>query len=137
MEKAGRITLSAAVFVLICFFLPWVEVSCLGAKDSMSGFNLARGSDRELLLIPLLMILVLMFGLIHALLDRAPGLFSLSGMSGGLISAWLIFRERESAGSSSGLIPSIWTVWYWLGLVASIIVAVGAFWFYLQRVRKP
>ncbi|MCI0422262.1 MAG: hypothetical protein L0312_24040, partial [Acidobacteria bacterium] len=118
MEKAGRITLSAAVFVLICFFLPWVEVSCLGAKDSMSGFNLARGSDRELLLIPLLMILVLMFGLIHALLDRAPGLFSLSGMSGGLISAWLIFRERESAGSSSGLIPSIWTVWYWLGLVA-------------------
>jgi hypothetical protein len=43
MEKARRTALSAAGFVLICFFLPWVQVSCLGAKDSASGFNLARG----------------------------------------------------------------------------------------------
>jgi hypothetical protein len=137
MENARRISLSAAVFVLICFFLPWVQVSCLGAKDSTSGFNLARGGDRELWLIPLLMILVLLFGLIHAVLDRAPGLFSLSGMSGGLICAWLIYRERETAGSSSSLIATFWTAWYWLGLIASLIVAAAAFWFYTRRVRAP
>ena len=45
MENARRTTLSLALFVLICFFMPWVQVSCLGAKDSVSGFDLARGGE--------------------------------------------------------------------------------------------
>jgi nitrate/nitrite transporter NarK len=137
MDNARRTTLGAALCVLICFFLPWVQVSCLGMKDSASGFDLARSDDRALWLVPILMIAVLSLCLTHAVMNRAPWLFSLVGMSSGLISGWLIYRERASAGSSSNLIPTFWTLWYWLGLVASLIVAAGAFYFYTRRVRAP
>jgi hypothetical protein len=137
MDIARRTTLGAALFVLICFFLPWVQVSCLGLKDSESGFDLARGDGRALWLVPILMIAVLSLCLARGVMNRAPWLFSLVGMSSGLISAWLIYRERASAGSLSNLIPTFWTVWYWLGLVASLVVAAGALWFYIRRVRAP
>ena len=137
MEKARRMSLSAALFALICFFLPWVQVSCLGVKDSASGFDLARGGARALWLVPLLMILVLAFGLMRAVWERMPALFALSGMSGGMVSAWLMFYERRRYGSSSSLIATFWTAWYWLGLVASLVVAGAALWFYTRRARAP
>jgi hypothetical protein len=80
---------------------------------------------------------VLSFCLTRAAIDRAPWLFSLIGMSSGLISAWLIYREQASAGSSAELIPIFWTVWYWLGILASLVVAASAFWFYTRRARAP
>jgi hypothetical protein len=137
MEKARRTTLSAALFALICFFLPWVQVSCLGAKDSASGFDLARDGDRALWLVPLLMIAVLALGLARAVWDRMPAMFALSGMAGGLVSAWLMYYERRKASPSSSLIATFWTTWYWLGLVASLVVAAAALWFYTRRVRAP
>jgi hypothetical protein len=30
MDNARKTSVSLAAFVLICFFLPWVELSCLG-----------------------------------------------------------------------------------------------------------
>jgi hypothetical protein len=136
MDNARRTTLGAALFVLICFFLPWIQVSCLGMKDSESGFGLARSDDRALWLVPILMIAVLSLYLAQAMMNRAPWLFSLVGLSSGLISAWLIYRARAGIGSSA-LIPTFWTVWYWLGLVASLVVAAGALWFYTRRARAP
>src|SRR5262245_29906727 len=131
MDNARRTTLGAALFVLICFFLQWVQVSCLGVKDSESGFDLARGGDSALWLVPTLMIVVLFLCLMHVVINRAPWLFSLVGMSSGLINAWLINRARASAGpSSTHLITTFWTVWYWLALMASLVVAAGALWFY-------
>ena len=47
-----RINLSAAIIVLVCFFLPWVQMSCAGAKATSSGLNLARHDDALLWLIP-------------------------------------------------------------------------------------
>jgi peptidoglycan biosynthesis protein MviN/MurJ (putative lipid II flippase) len=82
------------------------------------------------------MIMVLALGLMRAVWDQIPALFALSGM-GGSISAWLMYYERHSAGPSSSLIATFWTAWYWLGLVASLIVAAAAFWFYIKRVRAP
>lgn len=38
MDRARRVSVSTATFGLICFFLPWVQVSCAGLKDSASGF---------------------------------------------------------------------------------------------------
>jgi hypothetical protein len=52
MKRTRRVTLSAAVFVLVCFFLPWVQVSCGGVKDTASGFDLARGGDQILRISP-------------------------------------------------------------------------------------
>src|SRR5690349_19465755 len=137
MENARRTTLSLALFVLICFFLPWVQVSCLGVKDSASGFDLAREGDRALWLVPLLMVVVLTFGLARVVWDRLPGLYALSGMAGGLISAWLMFYERRNARPASNLIATFWTTWYWLGLAASLAAAAAALWFYTKRARAP
>lgn len=137
MENARRTTLSLALalFVLICFFLPWVQVSCLGAKDSVSGIDLAR-SEHALWLVPMLMLAVLVFGLVRAVWERLPALFALSGMVGGGISAWLMQREHGSTGSS-GLIATFWTAWYWLGVMASLVLAAAALWFYTKRARAP
>src|SRR5918911_4196611 len=122
MERAKRVTLSAAVFALICFFLPWVQISCAGLKDSESGFDLARGGDRALLLVPILMLAVIFLGLIRAWKQRAS-LFALISMVSGLVSAYLMDRERTDAEQASGIIGAHVTGWFWLGFVASLGVA--------------
>ena len=53
-----RINISGAVIVLVCFFLPWVQVSCAGARDTLTGLDLARNDHVLLWLIPLLMLAV-------------------------------------------------------------------------------
>ena len=130
-------TLSAAGFVLICFFLPWVQVSCLGMKDSASGLDLARGGDRALWLIPLSMLLVLLTGLVRLVWERMPALFALSGTVGGGLSAYLMYHERSGTGRTSDLIPTFWMGWYWMGFVAALGVVGAALWFYVNRARSP
>ncbi len=87
--------MSLAFFVLICFFLPWVQVSCLGAKDSISGLRLARDGSRALWLVPVLMLTVLLLGLTRRIWEQASALFALSGMVGGGVSAWLMSNQRS------------------------------------------
>jgi hypothetical protein len=48
MKILHNINLSAALIVLICFFLPWVQVSCAGARDTLNGLDLARKSHASL-----------------------------------------------------------------------------------------
>jgi hypothetical protein len=135
-QSSRRVTLSAAALVLICFFLPWVQVSCIGMKDSVSGFDLARG-DRSLWLMPLLMFMVLLLGSLKFIVERTPALFALGGMVGGGVSAWLMYRQRSNIGSSNNLIATFWTAWFWLGFIASLVVAGSALWFYAKRAREP
>ena len=59
-----RINISAAVIVLVCFFLPWEQVSCGGAIDTLSGLDLARHDHASLWLVPLVMLAVLVFPVI-------------------------------------------------------------------------
>ena len=65
------IGLAAAVFVLFCFFFPWIELNLLLASVNLSGFQLAIGSGPagasfagvpSLLLVPLSMVGVLILG---------------------------------------------------------------------------
>jgi hypothetical protein len=135
MERARRVTLSAAAFVLVCFFLPWVQVSCAGLRDSASGFDLARGGDRELWLVPLLMLAVIIPGLAR-LWKKRPTIFALVSVAGGLFSAYLMDRERLNAEQTSGLIGTRLTGWFWLGLFSSLGVVAFALLFYLRR-SKP
>jgi hypothetical protein len=136
MDKARRVTVSAAVFVLICFFLPWAQISCAGIKDSASGLDLARGGDRELWLVPLLMLAVILMGLMRVW-KRMPSIFALVSMASGVLSAYLMDRERTSAEQSSGLIGAQVTGWFWLGFISSLAVAASAVMFYLKRSRSP
>ena len=129
-----RATTTAALIVLVCFFLPWIQVSCGATRDTASGIDLARDGSHELWLIPLLMLAQLFFGFSKAWKERHE-LTALVSLVSGLISAYLMNRERLKFEDGSGLIRVGVTGWFWLGLGSSIaIVIFGAF--RLLR-RKP
>jgi hypothetical protein len=132
-----RITLSAAGFVLICFFLPWLQVSCLTLRDSASGFELARRDNQLLWLIPLFMLLILLTGLLRIIWERRPAIFALISIVGGGLGAYLMSREHISNGQLSGIVAAQMTVWFRLGLLASLVIAVTALVFYATRSRPP
>jgi hypothetical protein len=131
------VTVSLAAFVLTCFFLPWLQVSCLGLRDSASGFDLAQEGNRALWLVPLAMLLVLLMGLTRFIWESAPALFGMTSMVSGGLAAYLIYREHSRTIRWEGLIDARWTIWFWLGIIASLGVAASALVFYIRRSRAP
>jgi hypothetical protein len=129
-----RINLSAVIIVLVCFFLPWVQVSCAGAKDSLSGLALARQDDALFWLIPLSMCAVLIFVLLRVRAAR-PQLLGLLSTASGLIVVFLMNRERTRAHGSSGLLTAQLTGWFWLGLIAAVIVLITGIAILLRKPR--
>jgi hypothetical protein len=123
--KSRRATLSAALIVLVCFFLPWIHVSCASIRDTATGIDLAREGDHALWLIPILMLLLLFYGSVQAWKDRQK--LTLITLVSGLVSTYLMNRERLKVDNSTGLIQVGLTGWFWLGLGASIaLVALAA-----------
>ena len=131
-----RINLSAAIIVLVCFFLPWVQVSCAGAKDSLSGLDLARQDDALLWLIPLVICGVLIFILVRMRAARSQLLGLLSTFAGAIV-VLLMNRERTRAHDSSGLIATQLTGWFWLGFFAAMAVTVTGIAILLRKQRAP
>ena len=136
MDNSRRLVVSASAFVCICFFLPWMQVSCVGLRDSASGYELARAGSSLLWLVPVLMLAVVAFGFI-SLWKEMSFLFGLvSAVSGG-ISAYLMYREYSRAERASALVGAQWTPWFWLGFIGSVATVAGAFVFYARRSRSP
>lgn len=133
---ARRISVSAAVFVLICFFLPWVQLSCLTLRESASGFDLARSGDRGLWLVPLSMLATIILGLSNSVRKQIPALYALMSTVGGSISAFIIYREYSRV-EESALVAAQWTALFWLSFLGAIAVAVSAVVFYSRRSRSP
>ena len=131
-----RINLSAAIIVMVCFFLPWVQVSCAGAKDSLSGLDLARQDDALLWLIPLVICGVLVFILVR-MRAASSQLLGLLSTFAGAIAVFLMNRERTRAHNSSGLVATQLTGWFWLGFFAAMAVAVTGIAILLRRQRAP
>ena len=136
MNRLRQINLSAAAIVLICFFLPWVQVSCGGVQDTLSGFDLARQDEKLLWLVPVLMIAVLALGVTRSLQNKA-GSFSLASLVSGLLSAFLINREHLKSDRWSGFIAAQMTGWFWLALGSSFVVAASALMLFFRRTRAP
>ena len=131
-----RINLSAAIIVLVCFFLPWVQVSCAGAKDSLSGLDLARQDDALLWLIPLVICGVLVFILVRMRAASSQLLGLLSTFAGAIV-VFLMNRERTRAHNSSGLIATQLTGWFWLGFFAAMAVTLTGIAILLRKQRAP
>jgi hypothetical protein len=131
-----RINLSAAIIVLVCFFLPWVQVSCAGAQDTLSGWALARQDEPLLWLVPLSMCAVLIFVLLRMRAAR-PQLLGVLSTATGLIVVFLMNRERMRAHDGSGLVAAQLTGWFWLGFFAAIVVVVSGIAILLRRQRAP
>lgn len=142
MEKESRITvsarrvsISAAAFVLICFFLPWVQVSCGGHTESASGMDLARGGSGALWLIPVFMLAFIVIGLTQ-IWRVLPAIFALLGVVGGLFSAYLMNRERMDA-ERDAVLAAHATGWLWLSLFLSLVLAASSFLFFIKREKSP
>jgi hypothetical protein len=130
-----RINLSAATIVLICFFLPWEQVSCGGAKDTLSGLDLARHESTLLWVIPLLILAVLIFAWLRR---RAapPHLQALLGLVAGGATAYLMNDERVRVNDAATVISARLTGWFWLGLIAALGMVASAIAMFI-RPRSP
>jgi hypothetical protein len=120
-----RTTIALALIVLICFFLPWVQVSCGSSTSRLTGVDLARDGHNSLWLIPLLMLVILLLAVARVWKERVSALVPFIG---GLVTSFLMNRERMRANDTSVLVAVRLTGWFWLGLVTAIgLVAVAAF----------
>jgi hypothetical protein len=131
-----RINLSAALIVLICFFLPWEQVSCGGAKDTLSGFDLARHDHTALGVVPLLMLAVLVIGLVrrHRAKRVELGIVSLISGAG---SAYLLNDQRARVYDAAGFISAQLTGWFWLSLILSIALMISGIALLVKRQAGP
>jgi hypothetical protein len=132
--NSKRLTVSMALIVLVCFFLPWVQVSCGASQDRLSGIDLARDGHNALWLIPLLMIVLLFLNIARAWKDRRE-ISALITLIAGLVSAYLMNRERVRAEDSAGLIAVGLTGWFWLGLGSALGLVIVAALRVLKRTR--
>jgi hypothetical protein len=127
-----RVTLSMALIALTCFFLPWVQLSCGASESRLSGVDLARDGHNGLWLIPILMLAVLFFGIARGWRERRE-LSALTGLLAGLVSAYLMNRERTRAEHTSELIAVALTGWFWLGLGSTIVLTIVSALHFLKR----
>ena len=127
-----RINISAALIVLICFFLPWEQVSCGGARDTLNGMDLARNGETLLWLIPLLMLAVIVVGIL-ARRNEKPGLLSIVGIVSGSVTTYLMNRQRVRVNDAAGLISAQLTGWFWLSFLSSLTMIITAVGMLLKR----
>jgi len=133
MEKARKVSTSAALIALVCFFLPWIQVSCGGSKDLISGVHLARDGHALLWIIPVLLTLAIVLNFARGLQGKLdwPALINFVA---GLVSSYLMNRERLRAEETAGLLAVSLTAWFWLGLFGSILTTIlGGF----QFLKRP
>jgi hypothetical protein len=130
-----RATISVALIALICFFLPWVQLSCGKSESRLSGVDLARDGHSELWLIPVLMLVMLVIATARAWENKRE-ISALIGLVTGLVTAYLMNRERVRAEDTSGLVAVGLTGWFWLGLGATIGLTIVSALRFLKR-SKP
>jgi len=131
-----RLNISAALIVLICFFLPWEQVSCGGAKDTLSGLDLARHDHTALWIVPLLMLAVLVIGWLRRQREK-PAALAIVSLIGGGATAYLMNDERVRVHDASDLISAQLTGWFWLALISSVALIIGSVAMLLKRPRDP
>ena len=136
MIIGGKLTASAALIALVCFFLPWVQVSCGGEHETRSGVDIARGGDQGLWLIPVLMLAVILLGLMKEF-GAQRTIFGSISLLGGLVSSFLINHQRLRYADTSGLVAVRLTGWFWLALLSSIAITISGATNLLHRPKSP
>lgn len=131
-----RINISAALIVLVCFFLPWEQVSCGGAKDNLSGLDLARHDQMLLWLVPLMMLAVIVVGVLRRR-NEQPLLPAIVGIFAGGVTAFLMSNQWLRVRDASGLIAAQLTGWFWLSFLSVLAIIASGFGRLFSGTRKP
>lgn len=131
-----RINLSATAILLVCFFLPWVQMRCGGASDTFSGFDLARQDATLLWLIPLLTAAVMVLGLLRRAGEKQQPFAILSAVTGAL-TMFLMNNQRAKLSDAAAVIPSQLTGWFWLGVISAGAMVVTGMGMLFGRQRPP
>jgi hypothetical protein len=129
-----QINTSAAIIVLVGFFLPWVQVSCAGSKDTMSGLDLARDGHGLLWFVPLLMGALILSAIVRIRREQNK-VFALASTLCGLLTAYLMNRERLCVHDESGVISAQLTGRFWLGFLSALTVAISGIAMLVKRQR--
>lgn len=130
-----RINISAALIVIVCFFLPWEQVSCGGARDSLSGLDLARHDETLLFLIPLLMLAVVIAGTLRRRSEKRWPL-AIIGIVASVISGYLMNKQRVRVHDEGALLAAQLTGWFWLSFIATLAVMSTAVGMLINRRRE-
>jgi hypothetical protein len=136
MEALRKINLSAALIGMVCFFLPWIQVSCGGAKDTLSGLDLARNGQTLLWLVPILLGGLALLEILRALKEKLT-IYSIVSALCGAITICLMNRERLRVHDESGLISAQLTGWFWLGLFSSVVIVISGLALFISGKRSP
>lgn len=142
--STGRIISSSAAFVvLVCFFLPWISVSCSEQEiATLSGYDLVAGTDIDLgvgteevepdlvfLAVPLAALVVFGLVLISAL-EVFPGSLAAAGQvaaaSIGLLVLAFKWLEARSDSSDISLVSFSPEIGVWGVVAGLIVIIVGA-----------
>ena len=130
-----KINLSAALIVIICFFLPWEQVSCGGARDTLSGLDLARHDQTLLFLVPLLMLAVIVVAALRRRHERRAPLAVLSIVAAA-VSGYLMNQQRLRVHDEGALISAQLTGWFWLSFLSTLTVALTGIGMLITRRRE-
>ena len=130
-----RINISAALIVFICFFLPWEQVSCGGARDSLSGLDLAQHNQTLLFLVPLLMLAVIIAAALRRRSERRTDVAIISIVAG-CVSGYLMNRQRVRVMDEAGLISAQLTGWFWLAFLSTAGVIITGIGLLMKRRQK-
>jgi uncharacterized membrane protein len=101
------LTPSTAAFALVCFFMPWVEVSCsaFGSRvvgKSASGADIAR-FDESLWLLPILAIVILVLFFAFKSQGKLSKARPLVGVAAGIGLLFMIFKALNFENSMRGM----------------------------------
>lgn len=116
--------------------MPWVQVSCAGEQDSLSGLDLARSGHTLLWLVPAAMAVVI-FSSIVCSSQRQRRALSIACMLFGMMTVYLMNRERLRVNDESALLAVRLTGWYWLGMISAIASVITQIAILLKRQRAP
>jgi surface polysaccharide O-acyltransferase-like enzyme len=102
----------------------------------MSGLDLARDGQGLLWFIPVIMGALVLSALIRIRREEHRA-FAFASAICGLLTGYLMNRERLRVHDEAGLISAQLTGWFWLGFISTLAVAVSGTWMLLKRQRAP
>jgi threonine/homoserine efflux transporter RhtA len=107
----------------------------VGAKDTITGLDLAPGGQGLLWFVPVLMGALVLSAFTRIKREEHRGFALASAMCG--LTAYLMNRERLRVHDEAGLINAQLTGWFWLGFIVTLAVAISGILMLLRKQRAP